>query len=79
MTKQNFKKGIDEISASFGNLIITKEKLDIWFKFLCDIDDKEFEKAVRIICNETKELYSGTNIVALIREQIYVDDGIKLL
>ena len=79
MTKENFKKGVNMLGAVLGNLKPKPERLDIWFDLLNDIDDHDFERAVRTICNEVKEIYPGTNIVALIREQITPDDGMKIL
>ena len=70
MTKECFKKQTDILLAVFGGISPTKVKLNIWYDLLSDIDDKNFEEAIKKVCNEVKDVYPSTNIVALIRSQI---------
>ena len=70
MTRECFKKQTDILLAVFGSINPTKEKLNIWYDLLKDIEDDEFKRAVEQVCNKVKEVYTGTNIIALIRAQI---------
>ena len=79
LTRKAFARGFEIILAVFGRLEVTKEKLDIWYDLLNDIEDNQFEDAVKKICREVRDIYPGTNIVALIRAQINEDDGIQVI
>jgi len=79
MTRKNFADGIETLLEVFKNLSASKKRLDIWHDLLNDIEDKQFEDAVKKICREVRDIYPGTNIVALIREQINEDDGIQVI
>ena len=79
LTKKVFDDNISIFTSVFGNIKVTKERLNIWYDLLNDIDDKDLCDAVRKVCREVKEVYPGTNIVALIREHIAEGDGMQVL
>lgn len=53
------------MSAMFQGLSI---KPAIWYELLRDIQDEMFLVAIRKIVNDVKDVYPGTNMVAMIRE-----------
>ena len=69
MKNQTYAKGMALLSSIFGNLDLSEEKLKILRPLLYDLNEEQFLGATEIICRETKEIYPGTNIVALIREK----------
>ena len=65
MQKEMLKKGLAILALTFP-----EKKFDgkVWWELLNDIDDKKFLIAVKDVCSTTKELYPGTNLIAIIRE-----------
>jgi len=49
------------------NKVFDNKTLDIFYELLKDLNSLEFNSGIKYICNEVKELYPGTNLVALIR------------
>ena len=76
MTRETFAEGIAMLCAASDNIRMTEERMNILYDLMQKIPDRDFTDAVRQVCNEVKEIYPGTNIVALIRAQIPPDDGI---
>lgn len=66
MTAQTFQKAATLITACFPD---KKFEFDVYFELLRDLKDQFFLRAVRDLCVDKKELYPGTNIVALLRER----------
>lgn len=69
MNKEQFTKGMLIFLANFRNVNADVKTQEIWFEFLKDLTDKEFELAIGNICKNVKEFYPTTNFVALIRSQ----------
>jgi len=69
MTKDALARGFALICTAFPNLGMNETTLDVWAKLLEDLDDNPFLNAVLRLCREEKQLYPGTNVVALIRER----------
>ena len=64
----SFKKGVGLLVETFPNHSFN---LEFMFQMLKDLEPQKFINAVFLICNEQKELYPNTNIIALIREQAF--------
>jgi len=79
MTKETLAKGFALICMTFPNLGMAEETLDVWAKLLDDVADRDFMGAVISLCRSEKQLYPGTNIVALIRERVGGDVQAKSL
>ena len=69
MKDETFEKGIMMLAATFTGMNLPKETVIAYRNLLDDLSDEDFEKAIIKICQGVKEIYPGTNIVALIREQ----------
>lgn len=55
------------LTASFPNLNLEKEKIEIIFKLIeSETNNEEFEKCIKYVCRNIKEFYPSTNIVATI-------------
>ena len=61
-----FGKGMDMLADAFPE---RKFGLESYWRAIGDLTDKEFLEAVLEITMTTKEVYPGTNIMALIREK----------
>ena len=70
MTKETLAKGLALICMTFPNLGMTEETLDVWARLLEDVGEKDFMDAVVDLCRNEKQIYPGTNIVALIRDRV---------
>ncbi len=70
MKKETFVKGMAIFLATFLNIKTTEKTQDVWFEFLKNLTDKEFEFAIGNICNNVTEFYPTTNFVALVKEQL---------
>jgi len=66
MTKKTFEQGIAKLIFAFPD---KKFETQIIWEYLQDLSDLEFKKAVDEIIATQKDLYPGTNIIALIRER----------
>ena len=65
MNMKTFKRGIAALMQAFPNRTFDN---DIMFDFLQDLTDEEFLQGIQKVISSTRELYPGTNIIALIRE-----------
>ena len=70
MDNDTFEKGMALIIATYPNLNMSEKTIRVWRKLLDDIPGKDFESAIIVICQTVREIYPGTNMVALIRESI---------
>lgn len=68
MTRKEFSTGFGVLCANLGK-VYDKNTLDIFYGLLKDLEPSAFIKAVESVCQEHKELYPGTNVVALIRHK----------
>ena len=69
MTPEGFDEGMAVLAATYPSLVMEPPTLKVWRRLLEDIDDAPFLSAVIRLCREEKQLYPGTNVVALIRER----------
>lgn len=46
LSKEIFKKGLEEIEVAFSGFIMTKRKADIWYKYSQNIIDSEWLKKI---------------------------------
>ena len=76
MQKNNYKKGIAALLVAFPD---KKIDLELYWLFLKDLTDGDFLRAIAEIIATHKELYPGTNIIALIREKAKIDRRQTLL
>lgn len=65
MNKKTFEAGMAYLVECFTHKDIS---MPVAWDLLKDLDDRKFMIAVKDVCSTTKELYPGTNIIALIRE-----------
>lgn len=70
MTGPVFLKGMERLSIAFPTFKPDPKSIDAWFERLKNISDRQFNNSVDAICDGIKEIFPGTNIVALIRENI---------
>ncbi len=70
MTSETLAKGFALICMTFPNLGMTEDALNVWARLLEGLGDNEFMEAVVHLCRNEKQIYPGTNIVALIRERV---------
>jgi hypothetical protein len=64
MTSESFQKGYLALAASFPGLQFNS---DLFWATLSDLDGGYFLKAVMSIIKNTKELYPGSNMIAIVR------------
>lgn len=69
MQDQAFSKGMAILLATYPSMESKPATLAIWRELLDDLDDAPFLNAVYRLCREEKQLYPGSNVVALIRER----------
>jgi hypothetical protein len=79
MTKETLAKGFALICMTFPNLGMNEDALNVWARLLEDLEDNEFMGAVVDLCRNEKQIYPGTNIVALIRDRVGGDIQAKSL
>ena len=70
MDKKVFLKGMTFLTSSRLIQEPTKLDIDFWFSRVAEYSDDDFYKAVMEITDHTKEVYPGTNIVALLIEKL---------
>ena len=58
------------LSTVFKGIDFARDTLRVYNRLLNDLDDENFEQAIIKICKELKEIYPGTNLIALIRETV---------
>lgn len=78
MTNEAFKRGFAALTATFPNMNFNGQ---IFWAMLNDLDGECFLMAVWDLIKNTKELYPGTNIVAILRSkaiEIKADSSIKI-
>jgi hypothetical protein len=46
LSKEVFKKGLEEIQKSFANFKITEDKITIWYKYSKHLEDSMWEKKI---------------------------------
>ena len=68
MTEKQFTYGFSVLMANFGK-DYPAATLKMFYKLVKDLNPESFLKAVQSICQEQKELYPGTNLIALIRHK----------
>jgi hypothetical protein len=69
MTNEAFKKGTAALILAFPNRIFDN---DFMWDYLNDLDDEEFLTAIQKVISSSKELYPGSNIIAIVRENAKV-------
>ena len=62
-----FRVGLAELEALY-NLRLTKENVEIWYRNLCDLDNRWFIEGIKLFVRNEKCLYPNTSVVFLIRE-----------
>lgn len=65
MNKDTFAKGFGLLCETFSKQINTA----IAYESLKDLDDAAFARAVGYIIKNTTELYPGSNLIAMVRQQ----------
>ena len=65
MQVETFRKGLELIVQVFSKHDIEAE---VYWQFLSDLNDSDFLAAVEDFCKTQKEIYPGTNPIAIIRE-----------
>jgi hypothetical protein len=55
--------------ATFPGLEARPAALRIWFGILEDLKNEDFSRGITEICRTEKQIYPGTNVVALIRDR----------
>lgn len=67
-------KALTHIFQSIG---LDDETNEVRYRLLQDMPDELFEQAVIALCRERKELFPGSNIVALIRERAFPSQNLE--
>ena len=67
MKQEIFAKGLIFIREAFPSKEINAK---VYYEALKDISDEDFENAVLEIIQKTKDLYPGSNLIAMIREKV---------
>ena len=70
MKDKTFDEGMILLSTVFKGIDFARDTLRVYNRLLNDLDDENFEQAIIKICKELKEIYPGTNLIALIRETV---------
>jgi len=60
-------KGVAWIGVCFPSLLGEAARIETWFRLLRDLPDELFTRGVLEFCKNQKEIYPGTNPIALIR------------
>ena len=68
MKRETYIKGMGVLFSVFRDLGVTPVAVNAWFDLLKDMSDEHFTQAIHLICKGEKQIYPGTNIVALIRQ-----------
>ena len=76
-TKLKYKTCLQGIAALAQSFPDRKFDIKLMFQFLKDLEDDRFLKSIHKIVATKTELYPGTNIIALIRENALVDDRLS--
>ena len=64
-----FAKGIAILRACVRGLEADDKTVKVWYELLrCEVSDRTYTEAVKMICKSTTNIYPGTNIVAMILE-----------
>ena len=66
MTSQAFEKGFEALIATFPGMNFN---VKLFWEMLQDLDGQFFLMAIWKVIKDTKEIYPGTNIIAIIRCQ----------
>jgi len=75
MKKETFTKGLTIFAACFKDFNVKKEQTQVWFKLLENLPDDVFLQAVSKLAGSLTNLYPGSNIVGLIKEEAGKIDG----
>lgn len=70
LNEKVFQEGISILTTSFKNIVLEKPQIKVIKLLLSDLTDDEFTGAVLRFCRNRKEIYPGSNISALIREEV---------
>lgn len=66
MTNEAFNKGFEALTATFPSMNLNAR---LYWTMLSDLDGQFFLMAVYEFIKNTKEVYPGTNMIAIIRER----------
>lgn len=47
LSKEVFKRGLEEIQIAFDNFIMTEEKARVWYKYASYLSDVDFKKKIK--------------------------------
>jgi len=75
MIRKTFSEGMAIFTACFKDFKVTDSQVKVWFKLLEGLDDNIFLKAVEHLASNLTNLYPGSNIVGLIKEEAGKIDG----
>ena len=76
LSKSEFIKGTDILQGVFANINCN---LDVLYEFVKDLNPKDYFFSIDNICKRVECIFNGTNMVALIRDNIYSDNVKKYL
>ena len=65
-----FDQGIAMLMQTYRNLSLTEKQILTMRMLLSDVDDEPYMMGVTRVCRECREIYPGTNITALIRQEV---------
>lgn len=71
MKPQTFEEGMAVLAATYPSIAMSDKTLIVWKILVDDLDEKAFMDSILSICRSTRDIYPGTNIVAMIREGVY--------
>lgn len=66
MTSHAFEKGFEALTATFPGMNFNAK---LFWEMLQDLDGQFFLMAIWELIKDTKEIYPGTNIIAIIRDK----------
>ena len=71
MDNDVFRQGMGAILSAYPNQTFD---LTVYWKFLKDLSNNEFSKAINDIITTQQEVYPGTNVIALIRKKAKIQE-----
>ncbi len=80
MTRDEFKTGVKVFTDCVKDFKLETGKMETWYKLLKHLGSEPYLRAVYDLCQTEKNIYPGTNVVAMILEKVkeVTSDGTPL-
>ena len=67
LNRQSLARALDVLTTHIPSLELTPDKVLIWNEALKDLSVEELQNGIKTFCLAHKEIYPGTNVIAIIR------------